>query len=315
MFSKYKYVHMLYQEKSFTKAAEKLYISQPSLSAAIKGIEKELGAPIFQRTGAGVVPTDVGQVYVDAVEEIVRIERDCMRKINDIGNLVTGSLVVGGSNYLSSYVFPRVINIFTSRYPGVHVDIQEANATAMEEMLEQDQVDLVIDSFDTDAGRYHYRPLTRERILLCVPADREINRKFREAAVRPDDIYYGMVDLDSVPAVSIKEFAEEPFVILKKGNDMHARAAEIFGTAGVDPQVRFRVDQMTIAYAMTELGTGLCFATDTLFRYGRFPDRDVSLYQLKEDTRSRTLCVAYRKNKYCTRAMEKFTEVAREFLG
>ena len=61
MFSKYNYVYQVYKEGSFTRAAEKLFISQPSLSAAIKNIEQKLGADIFERTNGGVRLTEVGQ--------------------------------------------------------------------------------------------------------------------------------------------------------------------------------------------------------------------------------------------------------------
>ena len=314
MFSKYKYVHMLWQERSFTRAAEKLFISQPSLSAAIRGIEEQVGAPLFQRTGSGVVPTDVGQVYVDAVEQIIRIEAECVRRIDDIGNLTTGSLTVGGTNYLSSFVFPRILNAFSRQYPGIRVENVEAHSDRLEEMMKNDEVDLVIDSFDsTGEGLYRLHPLVRERVLLCVPSGLEVNRGLEAYAIHPEDLYRGTVELDRVPPVSIREFRDQDFIALKKGNNMHARAVEIFRRGGITPRIRFLVDQLNIACSMVELGTGLCFATDTVFRYGKFSN-DVTLYQIGEDDGSRTLCIALRKGKYCSRVMEQFTRTAREVI-
>ena len=80
MFSKFKYVYMLYKEGNFTRAAEKLFISQPSLSVAIKNIEKEIGAELFERTGSGVRLTEVGGEYVAAIEKIIAVENEFKSK-------------------------------------------------------------------------------------------------------------------------------------------------------------------------------------------------------------------------------------------
>ena len=73
MFSKIQYVYILYKEQSFTKAAEKLNVSQPYLSAAIKRIEKQIGAPLFERKFSSVRPTKVGYEYLQAAEKIMDI--------------------------------------------------------------------------------------------------------------------------------------------------------------------------------------------------------------------------------------------------
>ena len=81
MFAKMDYAYAVYKEGSFTRAAEKLFISQPSLSAAIKNLEEEIGAPLFERTGGGVLLTEAGRAYMDAVQRVtaggesVRVQR------------------------------------------------------------------------------------------------------------------------------------------------------------------------------------------------------------------------------------------------
>ena len=111
MFTKMEYVYTVYKEKSFTKAAEKLFVSQPCLSAAIKKIEKEIGQPLFERRYSDLRPTTIGQEYIKAAEKIMNIHQDFAQKVNDAGNMQLGSIKVGGSNYVSSYIFRyRVCN-------------------------------------------------------------------------------------------------------------------------------------------------------------------------------------------------------------
>lgn len=228
MFSKYNYVYQVYKERSFTRAAEKLFISQPSLSVAIKNIEKKLGADLFERMGNTVRLTDVGKEYIKTAEQIITAEKEFLNRINDINELKTGKIVVGGTNYLSSYVLPRVINQFNRLYPDIDVELVEANSYNLGNMLDNEQIDIIIDSFDENADDYQSFFLASEDILLCVPKDRKINEKLKKFQIEPESIYKGSISLKDVEAVSIKIFKDENFILLKKGNDMYKRAMKFF---------------------------------------------------------------------------------------
>ena len=310
MFRKYEYVYMLYREGSFTRAAEKLFISQPSLSVAIQNVEKDLGAVLFERTGSGVTPTEAGLAYINAVQQVMQIEKDLRDKILDLNSLEAGHITVGGSNYLSSYVLPKVINAFSSRFPKVKVELVEANSHTLLELLRQDLVDVIVDNYD-DSENIAY-PLLEEKILLCVPKQYSVNRSLEACRIQPDDIYSGAAMLDTVPCVPMEAFRNEKFILLKPENDMYRRARSVFEKNNMDPEVVFSVDQLNIAYALSASGNGLTFVTDTFFKYGRFRD-DVYLYRPDSEC-SRKLCIAHRRNKYCSRAMREFIKTAGEVV-
>lgn len=314
MFSKYEYVYAVYKEKNFTRAAKKLFISQPSLSAAIKNIEKQVGAPLFERSGIQTKLTEVGKEYIAAAEKIMSAQNDFVNKIHDIYDLETGHITVGGTNYLSSYVLPRIINRFTSLYPKIEVTLVEANSSNLGDMIKNEQIDIVIDSFDETMDIYQGYPLLNERILLCVPASREINQGLKEFQIYPESIYSGTVELEAIPAVPIDVFQHEKFILLKSGNDMYNRAMTVFNKSNLSPQVAFSVDQLNISYALVESEMGLCFATDTLFKYGKF-HKNVLLYNVGGEHCSRTLYIAHKRNKYCTKAMKEFIHVAEDVIN
>ena len=196
-------------------------------------------------------------------------------------------------------------------YPKIDVTLEEGSSKALSNMIDNEELDIVVDSFDKTMDAYQGYPLVSEKILLCVPADRKINGELEQFRICPDHIYNGTVNLDSIPSVPIKMFAKEKFVLLKNGNDMYERAMRIFNKNEVVPQVIFSVDQMSIAYALADSGMGLCFATDTFFRYCKFHD-NVFLYNVGEEHSSRMLYIAHKKNKYCSRAMTEFIRVAKE---
>ena len=90
MFTWKKYIYEVYREKSFSKAAQNLYISQPSLSARVKKVEKEIGFPLFDRSTSPLQLTEVGEVYIKAAEEIFQIEQRVENYINNLTTLKTG---------------------------------------------------------------------------------------------------------------------------------------------------------------------------------------------------------------------------------
>lgn len=314
MFSKYKYVYTVYKEQSFTRAAQKLYISQPSLSVAIQNIEKEVGAPLFERRGGKVDLTEIGREYIIAAERILSAENDFKRKINDIYALDMGSITVGGTNYLSSYVLPRIITGFSSLYPNIEVNLVEANSQTLGTMIKDEQIDIVVDSFDSIADPYEGYPLIKERIFLCVPSALPINKGLEGCRITPEIVRCGRDAIASVPCIPIERFKEESFILLKSGNDMCNRAMKIFHNGGITPKVLFSVDQLNISYALAESGMGLCFVTDTLIKYGGIHG-NVSFYNVGEESCRRTLYIAYKYGRYCTRAMRKFIETAQKIIN
>ncbi len=314
MFTKLDYVYAVYKEGNFTRAAEKLFISQPSLSAAIKKLEQEIGAPLFDRSSGGVRLTEVGREYIDCAERIMRIREEFVNRIRDIHTMEIGHITVGGSNYLSSYVLPRIINRFAEQYPKIDVTLTEANSQMLCEMLTNEEIDIMIDSFDESFHAYDAIPLMNEEILLCVPAEYEINK-----ALAPYALPYAAFSEDpellkNAPTVPLEAFKDEKFILLKPGNDMYSRAQRLFDAADIMPKVAFYVDQLNISYALCEIGMGVCFVTDTLFRFKPFPDK-VLIYKLSRAHSGRTLYVSHKKNRYCTRAMTKFIEIAQRVIS
>lgn len=100
MFDGKEYVYAVYEEKSFSKAAQKLYITQPALSTAIKKVEKKIGSPIFDRSTSPIGLTPSGEVYIDAIEKLFALEQNTINQLNNLNGLLTGKLSIGGTIFL-----------------------------------------------------------------------------------------------------------------------------------------------------------------------------------------------------------------------
>ena len=94
------YVYTICQEGSFSKAARKLYLTQPALSIAIRKIEQEIGMPLFDRHRKPLELTAAGEIYLDTAKKTILLEQEQRQRLSDIRNLVTGTIRLGGTHYL-----------------------------------------------------------------------------------------------------------------------------------------------------------------------------------------------------------------------
>lgn len=311
MFKKAKYVYTIYKEGSFTRAAEALFISQPCLSAYIKQLEKRLGAPLFERTTASVIPTQIGLEYIKTAEKILNLEQEFSDKISALTSLSSGKIRIGSSNYGSTYIFPRLVNEFSKQYPGISITLTEANSVDLIHLLNDNEIDLIIDSFDLPPESVNYHPLITEKILLAVPNNFTSNKGLEKFAQRPENIFDSNGNAQA-ESVSIANFKNEKFILLKNGNSMYEHAMTIFSTEGIVPDVSLFLDQLSTSYALASQGNGACFVTDTVFKFYRFNDA-ILLYNLK-NSKTRTLGIAQKKGKYSMPAIDKFIKLSLQVL-
>lgn len=268
MFQGMEYVYAVYQEKSFSKAAQKLFISQPSLSATVKRVEQKVGYPIFDRSTKPLGLTECGEKYISAVEKIMAVENEFVDFINDWGELKTGNLVLGGSSLFSSWILPQIMGEFSKKYPLVKIALVEENTSGLEKLLQSGGVDLVMDNCLLDSSVFDRCEYREEHLLLAVPGFFSINEKLQGYGISAKDIRKGIFLAPEVPGVPLEYFEKEPFILLKPDNDTGKRAMNLCQDHGFTPNVVFELDQQQTAYNVTCSGLGISFVSDTLVSRG-----------------------------------------------
>ncbi len=191
-----KYAYMVCQEKSFSKAAAELYISQPSLSATIKKLEKELGFKIFDRSKTPVALTPEGEIYYEYLEETIKSEAETLRRIKTLKKPVTQRLSVGGSNYISHILLPRICGEFANRFPDTEIRLnmgQTGSARNLYEKLAEGIIDLMI-SHTCDKEKFDCTPLFEEKYLISIRKDAPGAEKLLPYAMSRDEVLSGKND-------------------------------------------------------------------------------------------------------------------------
>ncbi len=307
------YVYEVYKEKSFSAAAKNLYVSQPALSSSIKKLEIRLGITIFDRSSQPIKLTDEGKVYIEAIEQIYSIKKSLQSRLCDISKLRTGHITVSGENYISSFIYPKIIIEFMERYSGIDIEMVESNSHDLQNRLLEEEVDLLID-YKFDPQLYDSYPLVDEHIILCVPKKLEINERLVDYQLSAKDIKNGKHLKNVCPGVRLREFSEETFVILKKGNYSHSHSMELCKEAGFVPKVKIYPDQMITSYNMSRAGMGISLIPDLLI-YASPESGKCVYYKLLDASSLRRLCIGFKKNRYMSRAVEAFIKTALEVYG
>ena len=257
MLNEMKYVYAVYQEKSFSKAARKLQVSQPALSKMVRKVEKDIGVIIFDRSTIPVTVTREGAFYIKSIEDIMFIQRNLKSYFMDLKNLNTGNLSLGGSSFFCSFVFPGLIGRFREKYPNVVINLMEGNVGELREGLENETVDLVIETA-TDVGsnieRFFYN---HEKIILAVPTRYQVNKRLQPYRLSYQDILTGRFADSETEEVPLYELREVPFITMKPGNDMYQRSSQICRNACVS--------QMTFHYNEKGETVGDCRASRMIY--------------------------------------------------
>lgn len=305
MFTWKKYVYEIYKERSFSKAAQNLYISQPSLSARIKKIEEQLGSPLFDRSTSPLRLTELGEAYIKASEDIFKIEQQMENYINDLNTLKSGHLSIGASNLFAAYVLPPIISHFKKKFPDINIQMTEFNTTQLEELLGNNTLDFVFDNNHYDNVLYDKGLYSVESLLLAVPRSFPVHEKLTEYQLSQEDIQNDRYLHPECPPVPLKYFSDIPFIMLTPGNDTRIRGDKLCKEAGFRPNIILELHQQATAYMAASTQMGATFISDILV--SSLPlHENLVYYRLPDEIARRQVYFYYKKHKFQTRAMEEF---------
>lgn len=307
------YVYQVYQDGSFTKAAEKLYLTQPALSMAIRQEEKLLGAPLFDRSRRPLTLTPAGEAYIRAVERIKYLEADLDRELEDLRDVRTGRLHIGGTHYLNCFVLAEVLAGFSRKYPGIQLEVSENSSAQLANRLERRELDLIFNCAPELIERFEHQPAFYDHILLAVPQGTLIPGDLAQFALSTEDIQEGRHLSLSCPKVPLERFQELDFILLKKGNNLYDRSVRMFDSAGFTPKVKLALSQLVTAYRFAENGIGSTFVSDRIIRAA--PSRNLTFYSIDSPEVDRLFYTLLPQRNYTSYAVKAFIRYALEQLG
>ena len=307
IFQGMEYVYEVYKEGSFQKAAEKLFISQPSVSASVRRAEDRAGCCLFDRSVKPLQLTECGEKYIETAERIFALEREFAEYVNDRDGLKRGRLVLGGSSLFSSLVIPPLLGEFRRRYPDIQLELVEETTSSLGDMLQKGSIDIMLDYETAGTDGFDSEVLEEDNLILAVPD-----------TMTPAGLEKYVLDLSEItktgvsriPAVPLKKFENLPFILLKPANDSRRRADLICAEQGFEPKVIMEFDQQMTAYLASCSGIGIAFVGSMLVSRTA-PNASLNYFRLGGQSRRR-VCIFKKHGRYTTKAMEAFINLSLE---
>lgn len=300
----FNYVTILAQEKSFSRTAEKLNISQPSLSQYIRKIEKELGEELFVRNGSSVKLTDAGRIYIDIGQKILDLEKEMYSRLSDLRENKTGRIVIGAAPFRSVCIMPKVIKEFHKTYPGISVVLYEKVSDELKLCAEQGEYDLCVSTLPIKESLFDYEHMLDEEIVVAVPKEHPSNVVFKASSEKMADRV--------CPVIDIKLLKNEGFITLGENQRVQKIFNETCGKYGVEIEKCVECVSLESAHSMVNAGIGMTAIPYSFVKYGN-DTGDADYYSVKQIESYSDTVVFWEKKTHLSKPMKEMIRILKYY--
>ena len=302
-----KYIYQVYVDGSFSAAAEHLYMSQPALSLAVKRVEENVGAELFDRSHRPLTLTEAGQAYIDTLHYIRYLEEDLSHRIEDLRGLQTGTLRLGGTHFLNCYILAPILASFTKKYPGVQLELYEDSAVKLQARLQKRELDLTFSCAPEIVEQFEHRPAFYDHVLLAVHQDTPLPEELDALSLSAEDIMKRRHLEPNCPKADLQLFRDVDFILLREGNNLFSRGNQMFREAGFTPKIKMSISQMVTSYRLADNGLGAAFVSDRLVRSRH---SHLRFFKINSDYADRLFYFLLPKRDYTPFAVRSFIDFA-----
>lgn len=298
-FREINYVMAIAKYQNITKAAEALYISQPSLSKFLMTLENNLGLKLFRRVGHKYMLTYPGERYVDYAKKILDTKNDLDSELADIIKSDTGILNIAMPNMRCTYMLPKTLPVFAQSYPNVKVNIFEGTSAMIDKKLIDGEIELAFYSKPHEINSViEYEKLAAEELLICARKNHPIG-KF--AVNNPASRY---------KKLEIGILKNERLILLSPEQRTGQISRYYLKQSGVKFDNVITTSNMPAIIDLTENGYGISFIFDSHLRY-RTPEPVIDAFSFGEPRVTSDFVAAYRKGSYLPAYAREFITTAR----
>ena len=228
--------HAVAMEKSFSKAARKLYKTQPAVSQAVRLLEREVGEPLFVRLGRRIELTQAGEVLLEHTRQALDTLEEARARIEGLKGLAEGILRLGASDTTACYVLPPSLEAFRRAYPGVEIVISNRTSPVVLRHVLSGEVDLGIVTLPVRHPAVAVRELfVREDVVITSPRHPLAGR----------------------PRIEVEELAAQPLLLLDRGSSTRAFIDRQLSEAGVTPRIAMELGSIEVIKKMVQLDFGV----------------------------------------------------------
>lgn len=270
------------EQRHFTRAAQGLGVAQPSVSKAIRLLERELGTELFHRRRGDLTLTTAGEAFLPWARQVVTSLASAVDEAREVGGLRRGRLSVGATPSITTSILPQALARYHAAYPGIELRIHEAGSRDLVRELDEGRLDLALVILPVAHRSLETVPLLREELVVAVPDGHALagRRRIELAALR-----------------------DTPLVMFREGYDLRSTTLAACVSAGFEPVFAVEGGEMDGVLRLTEAGIGVAVVPSMVVTKGG-PLRAVRIAPALE----RTVAFAYRRDRRLARAAEELIE-------
>lgn len=276
------YFQMVSQLNSFTKAAERLHVAQPSVTNAIKKLERELDIQLFDRSQKQIIITPEGEIFLKRAQAILRNINDAITEMREYHQLNKGSIRLGVPPMIGSYLFPKLYLEFNQAFPQIQLDIVEEGSLLTKRMVEAGELDLAIIILSETSALLDFLLLTESQTLVCVSYENHLSKK---------------------KTISFSELHDQSFIMLKEGffhRDLifqHCRQHNFY------PKIIMSSNQLETIKSLVANNVGITFLMEDVIKQ----DKEIIGIPLHNPIYI-PIGLIWKKNRYLSKASQAFME-------
>lgn len=272
---------------SFSRAAEKRFRTQPAISSQIRGIEEEVGAKLFDRSGGKVSLTAAGKAFLKYVEETLDARKAMLVSIAEMERVPRGEIIVGANEGTCLHILPYVFADFKKQYPDVSVNIKRADYAKILESVIDNSVDFGVVSLPINDSRLTVVPIHRDELVIIAPPNHPLGK---------------------LKSASIADLAKYPLIVPQTG---HTRDAieELFHERRLKPNFSMELDSSELLKRFVAADVGIGFISRSNVEED-VRAKVLSAIAIADATVRRDLALVFRKDKALSRAALAFIEIA-----
>lgn len=275
---------------NFTRAAEDVHLSQPSVSVRMRQLEEELGLKLFEQLGKRVALTEAGQLLVPYATRVIAAMSDARDAIEGLQGLERGALRIGASTTPGMYMIPRTIAHFKRRYPKIEVHLAVKDTRQIEQGVIRNEFDFGFVGGHLAGDEVDVLPWITDEIILIVPLG---HRLARNRSVTPQDL------------------SSEKFILREQGSATRAVVATHLRKFRVDAEAVMEIENPESVKKAVQNGLGIAFisafAAETDLKAKTLVAVEIRNLKIR-----RELKIVYRRDKHLSRAAQTFIEMARK---
>jgi len=276
------------EEGSFTKAAKKLFLTQPAISLQVRALEEELEEQLFKRTGKSVYLTQAGEILKIHVKSIFDSLEDAKTQVSELQGLLRGRLVIGCSDTITIYILAPILQAYNKQYPKVEIAIRNKTSLEVAELVLTGMVDFGIVTLPIKNSQLHSEVL------------------FRCADVAICSSEHPLAERESI---SLAELSQYPLLLLEPGSNSRSLLEKAFSACNVPLSPAMDLGSIDVIKKMVSISLGVSIVPEFALRS---EEEGLVALTIDELPQREIGIIRSQKGNYLSRAVKEFLVMFKE---